>query len=75
MCVQVARCRVRHKTRSIALIECAGLSVEVFDYIMRKAHIEYVRVPLGIVFNYGDEYENGTWSGYLGAVQQAQINA
>ena len=40
---------------------------------MRKAHITYVRVPLGIVLDYGAQYENGTWSGYLGAIEQAQI--
>lgn len=44
------------------------------DFILRKAGIRYETVPLNITLQYGSLLENGTWTGYLGALQQvAQV--
>ena len=51
-----------------------GIVVEVFDYVMRKAGIEYVRVPIEEHIGYGASDENGTWSGYLGLMQQGVVD-
>ena len=51
-----------------------GIVVEVFDYVMRKAGIEYVRIPIGERLGHGASDENGTWSGYLGLIQQGVID-
>lgn len=51
-----------------------GIAVEIFDYVMRKAGIEYIRVPIRERLGYGTSDENGTWSGYLGLIQQGIIN-
>ena len=51
-----------------------GIAVEIFDYVMRKAGIEYVRVPIEEHIDYGAYDENGTWSGYLGLMQQGVID-
>lgn len=50
--------------------ECIGIAVEILDFVLRKAGIAYVRVPLNISGVYGALANNGSWTGYLGAIQQ-----
>ena len=47
-----------------------GIAVEVMDFVLRKAGIPYVSVPLNISGVYGVLRENGTRSSYLGAMQK-----
>ena len=51
-----------------------GIAVEIFDYVMHKAGIEYIRVPIPKGIGYGALGENGTWNGYLGIMQQGVVD-
>lgn len=51
-----------------------GITVEIFDYVTRKLGIEYIRVPMRGGLDYGAPGENGTWSGYLGLMQQGVVD-
>ena len=45
--------------------------METFDFVLRKAGIAYEIIPLNTsVFGASDE--NGSWSGYLGIMQQVE---
>ena len=48
--------------------------MEIFDYVMRRAGIEYVLMPMKEGLGYGAPGENGTWSGYLGVIQQGAVD-
>ena len=49
--------------------------MEIFDYVMKKARIPYKRVHVpGIPpQSYGKKMENGSWTGFLGAIQRVSF--